>query len=107
MFCVSVLAFVFVLCVLCFSFHFCFSVVGFLFLFSILCLCCGFCVSALFLSATVIRVLYGDRKTIDVKAVCTCKRHETASSDNCDILIIVVEISHQLPLERLWRDCLS
>ena len=75
MICVSVLAFVlvlwvlcfcltfvFVLWVLCFCFHFCVSVVGIVFmsgvvgivfLFSLLCLCCGNCVSVLFLSATV------------------------------------------------------
>ena len=29
---------------------------------------------------------YGDRKTINVKAVCTCERHETTSSDNCDMV---------------------
>ena len=47
---------------------------------------------------------YGDRKTINVKAVCTCESgHETTSSDNCDIVMIVVGISHQL----LWTDCLS
>ena len=39
---------------------------------------------------------YGDRKTISVKAVCTCERHETTSSDECDIVMIVVEISDQL-----------
>ena len=44
---------------------------------------------------------YGDRKTINVKAVCTCERHETTSSDNCDIVMIVVGISHQL----LWNCC--
>ena len=36
-----------------------------------------------------------------VKAVCTCERHETTSSDNCDIVMIVVGISHQL----LWNCC--
>ena len=44
---------------------------------------------------------YGDRKTSNVKAVCTCERHETTSSDNCDIVMIVVGISHQL----LWNCC--
>ena len=44
---------------------------------------------------------YGDRKTINVKAVCYCERHETTGSDNCDIAMIVVEISHQL----LWNYC--
>ena len=34
---------------------------------------------------------YADRKTINVKAVCTCERHETTSSDNCDIVMIVME----------------
>ena len=28
----------------------------------------------------------GDRKTINVKAVCTCERHETSSWDNCDMV---------------------
>ena len=40
-------------------------------------------------------------KTINVKAVCTRERHETTSSDNCDIVMIVVGISHQL----LWNCC--
>ena len=53
MICVSVLAFVLVLWVLCFCFGFCVSVVGIVFMFSVLCLCCGICVSVLFLSATV------------------------------------------------------
>ena len=44
---------------------------------------------------------YGDRKTINVKAVCSCERQETTSSDNCDIVMIVVEISHTL----LWNCC--
>ena len=52
-FCVSVLALVLVLWVLCFCFHFCVGVVGFVFLFSLLCWCCGNCVFVLFLSATV------------------------------------------------------
>ena len=53
MICVSVLAFVLVLWVLCFCFGFCVSVVGIVFMFSLLCLCCGTCVSVLFLSVTV------------------------------------------------------
>ena len=29
---------------------------------------------------------YGDRKSINVKAVCTYERQETTSSDNCDMV---------------------
>ena len=34
-----------------------------------------------------------------MKAVCTCEGHETTGSDNCGIVLIVVEISHRL----LWN----
>ena len=50
---------------------------------------------------------YGDRKTINVKAARTCERHETTSSDNCDILSYRSGNESSTAGEMLWTDCLS
>ena len=48
-----------------------------------------------------------DRKTINMKAVCTCERHETTSSDNCDMVIDRSGNEPSTAVELLWTDCLS
>ena len=47
---------------------------------------------------------YGDRKIISVKAVCTCKRHETTSSDNSDMANDHSGNKLSAAVELLWTD---
>ena len=49
----------------------------------------------------------GDRKSINMKAVCTCERHETTSSDNCDMVNDRSGNESSTAVELLWTYCLS
>ena len=52
-------------------------------------------------------MIYGDPKTITVKAVYTCERHETTSPDNCDMVNDGSGNESSTAVELLWTDCLS